>query len=284
LPDILPDIDTWLLQELKSVTLQAADIAGKEAMKWFRNTDLEVKNKSYVDASFDPVTMADTSVEKAMIDIIRSVRPHDTIHGEESGLAHVHSHCKTDITWNLDPIDGTRSFVAGLPLWGNLISVSAEGKSFIGLINIPCTGERVYASLTCGNTDVVATNLQLRQKMRMRTSQVEELKNAVIMTTHPEHFPNEHSYKMFCKVASCAKISRFGGDCYQYFLLAGGFVDIVMEAGLQSYDIQPMIPIIRASGGMISDWHGNDDCENGGSIVACSNKTLHAEVLSLLSA
>jgi histidinol phosphatase-like enzyme (inositol monophosphatase family) len=247
-----------------------ADAAGQTILPYFRNTGLAVENK--LDQGFDPVTEADKAAERAMRDVLAERRPYDAILGEEYGSTAGTS----GLTWVLDPIDGTRGFMSGTPTWGTLIAVSDADGPILGVIDQPYTQERFIGGL--GQAQWVGPH----GSGALQTRATEELDQAILFTTFPEvGTPAERS--AFECVAAQARLTRYGMDCYAYALLAAGQIDLVIEAGLNSYDIQAPIAVIEAAGGIVTDWQGGP-VHNGGRALAAANAKLHAAAMELLNA
>jgi histidinol phosphatase-like enzyme (inositol monophosphatase family) len=245
-----------------------ADAARAAILPHFRKAGLTVENKEQ--GGFDPVTLADRAAEEAMRDVLAQRRPHDGILGEEFG-----SQAGTSgLTWVLDPIDGTRGFVAGTPTWGVLIAVSDETGPRLGIIDQPYISERftgtggaAFVSGPAGHHPIATRDLT-------------DLSEAILFTTFPEvGTPNERS--AFEAVAAGVRLVRYGMDCYAYALVASGQVDLVIEAGLNAYDIQAPIALIEAAGGVVTDWSGGP-AHNGGRALAAANPELHAKALAML--
>ena len=222
------------------------------------------------DTHFDPVTIADRAAEEAMRAILSDRRPDDGILGEEFGAVAGTS----GLTWVLDPIDGTRGFLSGTPTWGVLIAVGgAEGPRF-GIVDQPYIGERF-----CGGFGVAEVTGPLgTHPLRTRTTGT--LADAILFTTFPE-VGTQAEGDGFRAVARRVQLTRYGTDCYAYALLAAGQIDLVIEAGLNPYDIQGPMAVIQAAGGIVTDWRGGP-VHQGGRVVAAANATLHAEVLDIL--
>lgn len=246
-----------------------ADAARAVILPYFRATHLGTENKDQ--SGFDPVTLADREAEKAMRAILATRRPHDAIFGEEFGKTAGTS----GLTWVLDPIDGTRGFISGTPTWGVLISAMVADGPVFGIVDQPYIQERFVGGL--GHSFV-------NGPMGMRslgTSQVATLDQAIIMTTFPEVGTDQEA-KGFHSIASQAKLVRYGMDCYAYALLASGQVDLVIEAGLNAYDIQGPLAVIEAAGGSVTNWSGGPAFD-GGQVIAAANPKLLAQVLPLLT-
>lgn len=255
------------LNEYLDFSERLADEAAAAIMPYFRQT-LGVTDKGD-GALFDPVTVADMAAETAMRQLITMTYPEHGILGEEAGEKLGSSLFK----WVLDPIDGTRAFITGLPLWGTLIALNDGAVPVIGLMNQPFTGERFTGSALgsfCNGKPIL-------------TRKCAELSSATLMCTTPDMFTTPKQKAAFERVAQRARLLRYGGDCYAYCMLAAGFVDVIVEAALQPYDIQALIPIVEGAGGVVSNWSGGT-AQNGGQIVACGDPALHKQILDLLNA
>lgn len=246
-----------------------ADAARASTLAHFRAEGLGVENKS--GAAFDPVTRADRETEAAMRAILADRRPEDGILGEE--LDNVAG--TSGLTWVLDPIDGTRGYMCGTPTWGVLVAVSDADGPFFGIIDQPYIGERFVGGL--GLAEVVGP--QGRKALGVRTAR--PLSEAALFSTFPEVGSAEEG-AAFAQLASCARLTRYGMDCYAYALLAAGQIDLVVEAGLHPYDIHAPIAVIEAAGGIVTDWQGGP-AQHGGRVVAAANPSIHAEALDILS-
>lgn len=260
-------------QELWAVADQLADAARSVILPYFRGASLVAENK---DASgFDPVTQADRAAEMAMRDILSEKRPADGILGEEFG----HAAGTSGLTWVLDPIDGTRGFIAGTPTWGVLIALSDEAGPILGVVDQPYIGERFCGGL--GRASWSGPRMgDMGASGALMVRKTTSLSEAVLFSTFPEvGQPNERL--AFERVKDKARLTRYGMDCYAYALLAAGQIDLVIEAGLNAYDVQAPIAVIKAAGGIVTDWDGSP-AHNGGRILAASTLELHAAALALL--
>ena len=254
---------------------QAMQGAGAVALRYFRQP-LEVENK-LTEGSFDPVTCADRAVEAFLREELGRRFPGFGIIGEEDGVTPGDS----DINWVIDPIDGTKAFISGFPTWGILLGLQQGDQVLAGLMHQPVTGELFYGS-TAGAFLQRSTLLQQGgETVAIQTRQNTHLKDALLYCTHESMFANEDNLARFRLVAAQARLQRFGGDCYSYCMLALGQIDLVIEDTLQPYDIVPLIPIVEAAGGVITDAQGNSPVA-GGFVVAAANKQLHEEVMTLL--
>ncbi|WP_049645295.1 histidinol-phosphatase [Candidatus Rhodobacter oscarellae] len=255
---------------LVSTAHEMAEAARAAILPHFRRAELAAENKSQ--DAFDPVTVADRAAEQAMRDVLARRRPDDGILGEEHGTVAGSS----GLTWVLDPIDGTRGFISGTPTWGVLIAVGDENGPEFGLIDQPYIGERFVGGFGLAQVDGPLG----RAPLAVRGTR--DLAAATILTTFPEvGTPQEGA--AFHRVAERCKLTRYGMDCYGYALLAAGQVDLVIEAGLQAYDIQAPIAVIQAAGGIVTNWQG-DPAHSGGTALAAATPELHAAALEILNA
>lgn len=252
-----------------------ADSARRAILPYFRASSLTADNKfasgDTTEQGFDPVTIADRAAERAMRDVLAARRPDDAILGEEFG----HQQGQSGLTWVLDPIDGTRGFLAGVPTWGVLIAANRADGPIYGIIDQPYIGERFEGGLGRAEMSGPAGKTQLRARGSR------PLSDATVMTTFPAvGIPEEG--RAFAEVAARARMARYGCDCYAYAMLAAGHVDLVIEAGLQAYDICAPIAVIEAAGGIVTDWHGGP-AHDGGRILAAAAPEQHAAALAILS-
>lgn len=246
-----------------------AGVAG-EAIRPFFRTTLGVQNKSG-SGGFDPVTEADRAAETAMRALIHATFPGHGIIGEEFG----DERADAPYVWVLDPIDGTKSFIAGMPAWGTLIGLLKDGVPVYGMMHQPFIGEH----FTGDGASARYRGPAGERKLSVRSC--EALKEAILYTTSPLLMSGGER-KRFEKVEKAARLSRYGGDCYAYCMVAAGYVDLVIEAGLKPYDVLPLIPIIEGAGGIVTDWTGGP-AANGGRIIAAGDKRVHAQALKLLA-
>lgn len=248
---------------------QAVQGAGEIALRYFRQP-LEIGDKPGR-GSFDPVTRADCEVEAYLREALGRRCPEFGILGEEQGL----TPGSTGVNWIIDPIDGTKAFISGFPTWGILLGLQQKEQVLAGLMFQPVTGELFYGS---------AAGAFLRRKGRktpLKTRQQSTLSQALLYCTHESMFANADNLAAFRRVAARARLQRFGGDCYAYCMLALGQIDLVIEDTMQPYDIAPLIPIVEAAGGVVTDARGKSPAA-GGFVVAAANRRLHEEVLALL--
>jgi histidinol phosphatase-like enzyme (inositol monophosphatase family) len=246
-----------------------ADAAGEVIRPYFRRK-IEVIDKGKT--GFDPVTAADKGAEDAIRALIARERPQDGILGEEFGRLDGSS----GRFWVIDPIDGTRAFITGNTQWGTLIALNEGGKPVLGLLDQPVLHERFLG--TAAGSERIAPG----GTTKLATRPCAALAEAAVMTTHPWDYFTAPEQDAFFRLAKAARLSRFGGDCYAYGLLALGFVDLVVESGLKPWDIQALIPIVEGAGGLVTDWQGKP-CAEGGRVIAAGDKRLHAEALKYLA-
>jgi myo-inositol-1(or 4)-monophosphatase len=247
-----------------------ADIAGGVIRPWFRRR-IEVSDKG-APGFYDPVSEADRKAEDVIRAAILRDFPQDGIIGEEYGAVDTES----EFVWVIDPIDGTRAFLAGQPLWGTLIALEADGRAVLGILDQPFMRER----FTGQNGVAELRNAEGATALAVRSC--ERLSDAVICTTNPMTHMNEAERALFHRVERECRFSRYGGDCYAYALLAMGFIDLVIEAGLKHWDIAAVGPIVEGAGGLLTDWKGNP-FGRGGDVIAAGDPRVHAAAVKILS-
>ncbi|MBP1848935.1 histidinol-phosphatase [Rhizobium halophytocola] len=247
-----------------------ADAAKAETLPRFRR-GIDVVNKDA--GGFDPVTEGDRAAEAAIRRVIEAEFPDHGILGEE------HENFGTDreCVWVIDPIDGTRAFISGLPVWGTLIGFRRNGHAVMGIAEQPFTGERYVAD---GSH---AWYSGPDGKRQIRTRDCTSLEHAILFTTSPHLFSEGTENRRYKSVESRVRLFRYGVDCYAYMMLAAGHVDLVIENGLKPYDVGALIPLIEQAGGVITTWDGGAP-DGGGSILAAATPALHAEAMALLTA
>lgn len=252
----------------RALFLEVSRIAKENSLPYFRQ-NLPSENKE--SAWFDPVTIADRAVEEALRRFIQTTYPDDGIIGEEFP-----SYQETRETlWVIDPIDGTRSFIAGIPLWGTIVGISHKGHAIAGMMAQPFTGELYYS---CGKGSYLYHDNG--RETQLFSSDCQKLRDAVLFSTAPELFTCAE-YDTFTRLAKACKFNRFGADGYAFAMLAAGFVDIVIESRIKIYDIMGLIPLIREAGGVVSQWDGRP-AEEAGNIIACATPQLHEDVVQFL--
>jgi histidinol phosphatase-like enzyme (inositol monophosphatase family) len=266
----LARVTSALAADLVATAHELADVARVATLSYFRSPDLAADTKET--RRFDPVTAADRLSEERMRAVLARRRPEDAILGEEFGTQTGTS----GLTWVLDPIDGTRGYLSGTPTWGVLISVRDDQGVLYGIIDQPYIGERFEGGLG------IARMRGPQGEAPLATRSPRPLSDAILFSTFPE-VGTQAEGAAFRRVAPLAKLVRYGTDCYAYALIAAGQIDLVIEAGLQAYDVQAPIAVIEAAGGIVTDWQGRPALE-GGQILAAANREVHAEALASLNA
>lgn len=236
-------------------------------------TDLAMDDKRTYDF-FDPVTEADKGAEAAIRKLVNERFPDHGIYGEEYG----EEVGKSPLTWTIDPIDGTRAFVLGLPTWGTLVALHNGAKPILGMLNQPFMKECFIGAPQIGLAELRNSTGTLN----LGTRDCGSLANASLTSTHPSMFEKEPFSSAYEKLLGNVRQHGFGGDCYAYGLVALGTHDIVVENMLSAYDIQALIPIIEAAGGVVTSWDGNP-ADLGGAVIAAGSASVHAEALAILS-
>ena len=256
-------------QALLATAQTAADRAGAVILPHFRS-DCAADHKG--GDLFDPVTQADREAEQAIRAVIEGVHPAHGIVGEEFGTVRGDA----EYCWVIDPIDGTRSFMLGLPIWGTLIGLTREGRPLLGMMDQPFTGERFWS----GEREALFRHEGKTRPMRTRACAA--LSDALLATTSTDFFTHEDEHRRFDILTRAVRLRRFGGDCYNYCLLALGHIDLVVEAGLQPYDILPLMPIVERAGGIVTTWEGGD-ARDGGRVIAAGDPRVHEAAVKILS-
>lgn len=246
---------------------QLATASGDTILPFFR-TALAVENKKA--GGFDPVTAADRAAEQTMRALIRKQFPNHGIVGEEFGS----EGADAEYVWVLDPIDGTKSFISGMVAWGTLIGLMRFGEPVFGLMHQPFTRERFSG-------DGGAARYRGPGGTRdLRIRECGDLGEAVLSTTSPL-LMNDEDRRSFARLEDKVKLSRYGGDCYQYCMLAAGLIDVIIETEIKPHDIVAIIPIVAGAGGVVSTWD-NAPAQDGGRIIVAGDKRVHAQALETL--
>jgi histidinol phosphatase-like enzyme (inositol monophosphatase family) len=256
------------LIELEGFALELAHTAGGIAEAYFRS-HFAVENKD--EDGFDPVTSADHAIEKVLRETIQSTYPDHDIVAEEGGSTLTGA----EYCWYIDPIDGTRAFLMGSPLWGTLVGLTESGHTVFGLLAQPILGELFFGS------PAGSWLINNKGRRRLQSSRCTELAKARLASTHPNLFSGNEQIA-YQKLSSACLLDRFGGDCYNYAMLAAGFVDVVAETGLKPFDIVPLVPILERAGCVVTGWDGGSVLQ-GGSVVAAATPELHRHALDLLN-
>jgi len=242
---------------------QLADVARRIVLEHFR-APLAVERKS----DDTPVTVADRDIETHMRRMIRAAFPGHAIRGEEFA-----AEGSGEFTWVLDPIDGTKSFVSGYPLFGSLIALQQKERSVLGVVEAPVVGERWVGAEGRGT---------LFNGKPARTRDCHSLGEAILYTTSPETFEGPERSR-FEALSARTALRRFGGDCYLYGMLASGYCDLVVEARLKPHDFMAVIPIVTGAGGRISDWSGAPlSAASDGRVVLAASEALWQQALDIL--
>ncbi|WP_363348129.1 histidinol-phosphatase [Methylocystis echinoides] len=255
---------------------ELAEVSGEAIMPFFR-TAIAADDKAHGGA-FDPVTEADRAAELAMRRLIQRTFPSHGVIGEEFASRDE----AAEYVWVLDPIDGTKSFISGFPTWGTLIGLSHRGRPCYGMMNQPFTRERFHGDGEAAfwrGPSRLGKGGEERRKLVVRPCPT--LGQATLMTTSPLLIEPELRDK-FLRVEEKVRLSRYGGDCYAYCALAAGHVDLVIESGLNAYDIVALIPIVEGAGGVVTTWDGGDAAK-GGAIIAAGDRALHEAAVRLLA-
>ena len=248
-----------------------AQEAGALALDWFRHT-LDIETKA--DAS--PVTVADRAVEAHLRKAIAARFPDHAILGEEYGA----EGSAGAPVWVIDPIDGTRSFISGWPVWGTLLALVQNGRSQLGVVEMPALGER-WSAVAGQSTWFTGRD---GHRTQVRASQCRDLARARFYTTSLLYFEGA-ARAAIEQLAARTAMARFGGDCYSYGLLASGHIDLVVESRLEPYDFLALVPVVEAAGGVITDWSGAAlDMASDGRVIAASTPELHRQARALLPA
>ena len=258
-----------LLADLEPFAVGLAQAAGEAILPLFR-ADIDNENKAKPGERYDPVTAADRASETVIRRLIAERYPDHGVLGEEFGA----DRTDAEFVWVIDPIDGTRAFMAGLPLWTTLIALRHEGRPVIGLIAQPNLGE-VFVGGPEGSRllkDGAATRLKTRSCAR--------LTDAIVSTTDPNLFDGAET-GAFTQVRSAARLTRYGCDAYAYAMVALGRIDLVIESGLKAWDYEPLIPVVEGAGGKVTNWRG-EAVDGTGQVVAAGDVRCLDEALASL--
>jgi inositol-phosphate phosphatase/L-galactose 1-phosphate phosphatase/histidinol-phosphatase len=254
------------LDAFLALAADLADAAGEAIRPHFRQP-ITVTDKP----DLSPVTVADRAAEAAMRRLIAGRFPEHGIIGEEYGP----QRADAEFVWVLDPIDGTKSFISGVPLFGTLIALARQGRPILGIIDQPISRERWIGAAGSAATFNGAA---------IRCRPCAALAAATMFSTSPDMFKGADS-AAHGRVAKAAKLVRFGADCYAYGLLAHGFIDLVIESSLKPYDFSAMVPIVEGAGGIATDWQGRPlSLASDGRVLVAGDPNAHREALALLAA
>ena len=253
------------LDPFLALAAELADAAGAAIRPYFRRS-IAVEDKP----DLSPVTAADRAAEQAMRRLIADRFPEHGIIGEEFGREREGA----EFVWVLDPIDGTKSFISGVPLFGTLIALARQGRPILGIIDQPISRERWIGAAGRAATFNGAA---------IRCRPCAALAAATMFSTSPDMFKGADS-DAHARVAKAAKLVRFGADCYAYGLLAHGFIDLVIESSLKPYDFSAMVPIVEGAGGIATDWQGRPlSLASDGRVLVAGDPNAHREALALLA-
>jgi myo-inositol-1(or 4)-monophosphatase len=256
-------------QDLSRFAIGLARASETEILPHFRrNVAVDVKSGPV----FDPVTEGDRAGERIIRKMIEETYPDHGIHGEEYG----EKPSRSGFTWVLDPVDGTRAFICGMPTWATLIGLTYEGEPRLGIMNQPYVGDLFY-----GNPEG-AWLIYGGETKQIHTRQGVSLRDATAGTTAPELYRKPHDAAAFARLQKAARMMRFGGDAYFFAVLAAGHLDIALDAGLQPYDIAALIPIIRGAGGAVGSWDGGDPAK-GGNVITAGSQALLDEAIAVMN-
>jgi histidinol phosphatase-like enzyme (inositol monophosphatase family) len=256
--------------ELIAALHQMADAAASYTLPLFRSPELSTSDKGH-EGWFDPVTQADRAAEQAIRKVISARYPDDSILGEEFPP----TEGSTGRTWVLDPIDGTRAFMSGMPSWGTLIGLDTGNGPILGLIDQPYIGERFVGGFG------KASLFHRENERPIATRPCSSLNDAILYSTFPE-IGTAAEKAGFASVDARTRLTRYGTDCYGYALLAMGQCDLVIEAGLNAYDIQGPLAVVEAAGGIVTGWKG-EPAHHGGRVLAAGDREVHMQALEYLS-
>jgi myo-inositol-1(or 4)-monophosphatase len=254
--------------DFSSFVDQLATASGDTILPFFR-TALAIENKK--EGGFDPVTAADRAAEQSMRALIRKQFPDHGILGEEYGSERMDA----EYVWVLDPIDGTKSFIAGVLAWGTLIGLMRFGEPVFGMMNQPFTRERFSGD---------GGGARYRGPTGDRDLHVRAcagISDALMFTTSPL-LMNRSDRAAFGRLEDKVKLSRYGGDCYAYCMLAAGLIDLIIETEIKPYDIVAVIPIVAGAGGIVTTWE-NGPAQGGGRVIVAGDKRVHQAALEILN-
>ena len=257
------DAEAW--RDHLPLAHRLADASGAVILRHFRQT-LAVDDKDYIEG-YSPVTVADREAEAAIRALIEAECPDHGILGEEYG----HERPGARFTWVIDPIDGTKAFISGMTTWGTLIALQDHGRGIIGVMNQPYLGERFVGH---------GEGAWLGER-RLAVRACPDLGGATLYATEPDMFsPSERA--AFDALGARVRLRRFGADCYAYGMLAAGFIDLVVEASMNIWDIAALIPIVEGAGGIVTGWDGGPVGADGRTL-AVGDPRLHDAALEILA-
>ena len=267
-------MEEWSKEEKNNLISNAISFAkegGAIAMKYFRE-DFTIENKGVI--KFDPVTEADKNTELKIRSLIEENYPDDNILGEE----YKKKEGTSSLTWVIDPIDGTKAFISGMPTWGVLLSVVSNGRAILGVIYQPLTGE-IFAGGFGDAFFSLSTRVNVKKSIKVR--ECESLEKAIVATSYPRSSLKSQQTNLET-VLKNSRLDRYGLDCYAYALLAYGQLDSVVEFGLQEYDIRAPEALILSAGGIITNLDGSYPL-SGGDIIASGDERVHQQLINIFS-
>lgn len=265
------------LERFRAFAVDTLQAAGRVTLPRFRAATA-VHDKAASGDGFDPVTAADRDAEALIRAAIARAFPDHGILGEEAGTTPAAGR----LGWTVDPIDGTRGFIMGFVHWGMLLALTVDGRPRLGVMHQPWTGETWCGSALGAEflrTDPAGAACGTAQQLATRGC--DRLESALLATTDPYLFAGPEA-RVFAQLRERCRMTRYGADCYAYCMLASGQLDLVVESGLAPWDVQALMPIVEAAGGVITDWRGAD-CSAGGQVVAAGDPALHALALAVLA-
>jgi myo-inositol-1(or 4)-monophosphatase len=257
-------------ENLVAFAHRLADASGAAIRPYFRQR-IAVAHKEGVHA-FDPVTEADKGAERAIRAIIERERPEDGILGEEYG----EKPGTNALRWVLDPVDGTRAFITGRHEWGSLIALEENDLPVLGILDQPVLGER-YVGV--GGRAALHQNGEVT---RLKVRECAEIEDAILCATDPNVYFTPEQQAALQRVKTAVRMTRYGGDCYLFALLALGFIDLIIEANFHRWDIAALMPLVEGAGGIVTSWDGGD-CRDGSTILAAGDRRMHAAAMNLLA-
>lgn len=253
------------IEAILEVAEKAAREAEKISLAYFQEAvDVDYKGDE------SPVTIADRETETVLRNVIGDAFPDHGIFGEEHGKQNMDA----EYIWVLDPIDGTKSFITGIPLFGMLISVVKDGLPLAGMVNMPALKETYFGVVGKETRDQTGTDLKVRS--------CDKLSEALCFIGEADKM-FEGASGLYEKIQQKTRLARFGYDCYPYTRLAAGKIDVMIERNLQPYDFCALVPVVEGAGGVITDWDGNQlTLDSDGDVLACGDPRTHAEMLALI--
>ena len=251
--------------ELVSFAHELADASAKVVLRYFRQP-IDIITKK----DLSPVTIADRETESAMRALVKARFPGHGIVGEEHGAEETHA----EFVWVIDPIDGTKSFICGRPLFGTLIALCRNGKPVLGVIDHPALGERWIGA---------NGHPTLFQGKAVKVRACADLAQATVFASSPEMFDPEDEPR-YQRLRKACKMSVYGSDCYHYGLVASGFGDVAIEANMGIYDYLATVPVVEGAGGIVTDWQGKKlTTASGDKVIACGDARAHSQALKLIA-